>query len=104
MCIRDRTNDNIRARAKKRKRLLDEDRWVRRFINDFWARYWRHKFEHSLSPEEREEAIGYAMAVIPAVIDNITRTGDEPVNKHELRSFVWESFQKRRASEKKRFR
>ena len=73
-------NRNNKALRGKRERLLAEDIWVTRFLNEFWYRYWRNTFEQSRFSEEHSAIIEEAMAVIPTWLDD----ENEPEREHAL--------------------
>jgi hypothetical protein len=76
------TKRNKRSNDKQRERLLAEDKWVLRFLNDFWFRYWRLAFEQSLPDVEHEANITLAREVIPSILDAET----EPMDLRYLQS------------------
>lgn len=87
------TTRNKRMAAKRRDQLLETDEWVRRFLNEFWCKYWRNAFERSV-PEERETNIECACGVIPGILD----AAKEPMGVDDLLPEVWGRIKERRRS------
>jgi len=89
------SNRNNKTFRGKRERLLDEDKWVTRFLNEFWCRYWRNAFEQSLPQEEHSTNIEDALAVMPGMLD----AEDAPIDTRYLCISAWSEIRKRREQE-----
>ncbi len=94
------TRRNKRVAVKKRERLLAEDKWVRRFLHQFWCRYWRNAFEGSLPDEEQRKNVELAIQVIPGILD----AKDAPLDEWTLCFETDRKIRERRESSRIRLR
>jgi hypothetical protein len=80
------TKRNKKVEANKRRDLLEQDKWLRKFLHDFWYKYWRNAFERSL-PDEREVTVEWVREKIPDVL----ASEDGPQDVEDLLFHFWRS-------------